>query len=165
MAAFAVLDLEGHFAEPLNGVNNCLLQVQATAEPDLGARDMPCVGAVIQVEPQIRAAGTLTYGKVQVSFYARWLRKAAVLCFGLPAATLRPRTYGKYVVLLSHTGERVAGSHVAQTRSIVCFLSLSRFDRPLAPTLFKVFLQRAVKLSIGVQAAEKCNCKLLNIIA
>jgi hypothetical protein len=54
------LILEGNLTEPLNGITKFLLQVQATVEPDLGARDMPCVGSVIQVKPQVQAAGTLT---------------------------------------------------------------------------------------------------------
>jgi hypothetical protein len=62
------LIIEGDFTEPLNGVTKFLLQVHATATPDLGARDMPCVGAVIQVKPQIQAAGTLTTEEFQSLF-------------------------------------------------------------------------------------------------
>jgi hypothetical protein len=54
------LIIEGELTEPLNGVTKFLLQVDAAATPDLGARDMPCVGSVIQVKPKIQAAGTLT---------------------------------------------------------------------------------------------------------
>lgn len=54
------LIIEGDFTEPLNGITKFLLQVTPAAEPDLGARDMPCVGSVIQVKPAIQAAGTLT---------------------------------------------------------------------------------------------------------
>jgi hypothetical protein len=54
------LIIEGEFTEPLNGVTKALLQVQAAATPNLGARDMPCVGSVIQLKPQVQAAGTLT---------------------------------------------------------------------------------------------------------
>lgn len=54
------LIIEGDFSEALNGVTKFLLQVHAAPQPDLGARDMPCVGSVIQVKPKIQAVGTLT---------------------------------------------------------------------------------------------------------
>lgn len=59
------LIVEGDVTEPLNGITKFLLQVSPVAEPDLGARDMPCVGSVLQVKPTIQAAATLTPAEFQ----------------------------------------------------------------------------------------------------
>jgi hypothetical protein len=54
------LILEGEFTEPVNGVAKFSLQLHADAEPGVGARDMPCVGSVLRVKPEIQAGATLT---------------------------------------------------------------------------------------------------------
>jgi hypothetical protein len=54
------LILESDFTEPLNAVTRVCLQVHPEAEPSLGARDMPSLGSIIQLKPQVQAAGTLT---------------------------------------------------------------------------------------------------------
>lgn len=52
--------LEGELTEPLNGVTQFLLQLHPAEQPDLGARETPSLGAIIQVKPKIQVAGTLT---------------------------------------------------------------------------------------------------------
>jgi hypothetical protein len=54
------LIVEGEFTEAVKGVAKFLLQVSPESEPGVGAREMPCVGSVLQLKPQIQAAATLT---------------------------------------------------------------------------------------------------------
>jgi hypothetical protein len=54
------LILEGEFTEPLGGVTSFLLQLSPDPEPTVGAREIPSVGSVIQVKPNIQAVASLT---------------------------------------------------------------------------------------------------------
>lgn len=54
------LILEGEFSEPLKGVTKFSVQLSPADEPGLGAREIPTVGALLRVKPEIQAAGTLT---------------------------------------------------------------------------------------------------------
>lgn len=54
------LILEGEFIEPLKGVARFSVQLSPADEPDLGAREIPTVGSVLRVKPEVQAAGTLT---------------------------------------------------------------------------------------------------------
>lgn len=54
------LVLQGEFSEPVKGISLYSLQLMSTAEPDVGNREMPCVGSILRVKPRIDAGGTLT---------------------------------------------------------------------------------------------------------
>lgn len=59
------LILEGDFIEPLKGVTKFSLQLNTDAQPELGTREIPSVGAVLRVKPEIQAAGSLTPDEFQ----------------------------------------------------------------------------------------------------
>jgi hypothetical protein len=59
------LILEGDFTEPLNGVSKFSMHVHTEAEPHLGNREIPSLGSILRLKPEIQPVVTLTPGEFQ----------------------------------------------------------------------------------------------------